>query len=267
MTSVAFPPLPRLQKSDGKWVPGKTLQEQESLIHHYIDLLVHCLNTEISTFKNAVDLCRWHNFTTFDIICDPVRGDSFGCLKGNEYHFWITNLFLSVKSVIAFRALTIYSLLAPVLEMLLPQKVIALAKDQTDLSSQKLQSGLEKTTDRPDLITSILGKSNEAQAQAQASTISQPELVSNCAILIVAGSETSASLLSGLTYYMPVLKNPMEIRESFQSYNDINSQAVSTLPYLIAVIEEAFCCYPPVSGIQPRIIPKGGAMIDGEWVP
>ncbi|KAJ5702437.1 Cytochrome monooxygenase lcsI [Penicillium malachiteum] len=120
------------------------------------------------------------------------------------------------------------------------------------------------------LITSILGKSNEAQNQAN--TISQRELASNCAILIVAESETSASLLSGLTYYM--LKNPpayekleKEIRESFQSYNDINFQAVSTLPYLNAVVEEILRCYPPVSGIQPRIVPKGGVTIDGEIVP
>ena len=98
------------------------------------------------------------------------------------------------------------------------------------------------------------------------------EMEANAAVLILAGSETTASVLSGLTYY--ILTNPSahqrlldEIRGAFKSYDEINSQSVSQLTYLNAALEETLRVFPPVPGATPRIVPKGGAGIDGEFVP
>lgn len=88
--------------------------------------------------------------------------------------------------------------------------------------------------------------------------ISDPELLSNAAILFMAGSETTATLLVGTTYYM--LRNPetmkravKEVRSAFPSEEDITFASVSSkLPYMLACLEETLRLYPPVVTILIR---------------
>ena len=98
------------------------------------------------------------------------------------------------------------------------------------------------------------------------------KLQANCSLLIIGGSETTATLLSGVTYYL--LTNPeamrkltAEIRSSFKSEEDIDFMSVSTLPYLLACLDEALRMYPPVPLGLPRVVPKGGATVSGHFVP
>jgi cytochrome P450 len=95
-------------------------------------------------------------------------------------------------------------------------------------------------------------------------------MISQANAFIVAGSETSTTLLSGLTYYL--LKNPdilrnlqMEVRRAFQDPVSINSDSSSKLPYLFAIIEEGLRIFPPVAFGPPRISP--GATVDGHYIP
>ncbi len=59
------------------------------------------------------------------------------------------------------------------------------------------------------------------------------------------------------------LKN--EIREHFESYDDITVAKAQKLPYLQAVILEGLSIHPPGSYGFPRISP--GATVDGMWIP
>ena len=96
----------------------------------------------------------------------------------------------------------------------------------------------------------------------------------NAGVLIVAGSETTSTLLSGVTYLL--LRNPEtlkrlteEVRSSFQSEEEITFQSVNGLNYMLACLNEALRCYSPVPVGLPRFIPQGygGATIAGEVVP
>lgn len=98
------------------------------------------------------------------------------------------------------------------------------------------------------------------------------EIEATSSILIIAGSETTATLLSGATYLL--LQHPRvletltrEIRSSFQAENDINFQNVAQLPYLHAVLEESLRLYPPVPSTFPRRTPSPGEMVCGRFVP
>ena len=105
--------------------------------------------------------------------------------------------------------------------------------------------------------------------------MTSPELMSTCRALLVAGSETTATLLSGATYLLlqhpPVLARlQSEIRASFSSAKEITPVSLvsaSRLPYLEAVLTEALRCYPPVPSTLPRITGAAGAIIDGQFVP
>ncbi|KAM0539816.1 hypothetical protein ACHAO7_011808 [Fusarium culmorum] len=94
----------------------------------------------------------------------------------------------------------------------------------------------------------------------------------NSSLLIVAGSETTATLLSGVTYQL--LTNPeaykklvTEIRSAFATEEDITATAVDQQTYLLAVLSEGLRMYPPVPGALGRLIPKGGDFVEGHWFP
>jgi cytochrome P450 len=87
----------------------------------------------------------------------------------------------------------------------------------------------------------------------------------------MAGSETTISLLSGLTNHL--LRNRRcydklvaEIRGSFKQESDISSRQLSELPYFNACLEEGLRIFPPVPIGLLRTVPEGGATIDGNLV-
>lgn len=97
------------------------------------------------------------------------------------------------------------------------------------------------------------------------------KLQANSSLLIIAGSETTATQLSGVTYFL--MTNPEimkkvteEVRSSFKSKEDIDFVSVNKLAYMKACLNESFRLYPPVASGLPRIVPAGGAMVCGEYI-
>ena len=97
-------------------------------------------------------------------------------------------------------------------------------------------------------------------------------LVANAELLIIGGSETTATLLSGVTYY--ILRNPdvlnrlvEEVRTTFGSEDDINLVSVGQLTYMLAVLNEGLRIHPPVANGLPRQVPYGGAKILDQYIP
>ena len=105
--------------------------------------------------------------------------------------------------------------------------------------------------------------------------MTREEIISNSGVLLVAGSETTATLLSGATYYL--LSNPVvlkklqaEIRDAFRNEDDITPLSVRSpgkLPYLEAVLTESLRMYPPIPASLPRMTGSKGDIIDGCFVP
>lgn len=98
-------------------------------------------------------------------------------------------------------------------------------------------------------------------------------LSSNAMVLAAAGSETTATLLAGVTYLL--LSNPQameklktEVRSAFNSPEEITVTSVNTrLPYMLTCLNEALRMYPPVTGSLVRVIAKGGATVAGQVIP
>lgn len=98
------------------------------------------------------------------------------------------------------------------------------------------------------------------------------EVCEQAAVVVVAGSETTASVLSAVTYLL--LTNPSVlaklatiIRTTFKLEADINSITVNNIDYLLAVLSEALRLCPPVPGFFARITPPEGCVIAGNFVP
>jgi cytochrome P450 len=89
--------------------------------------------------------------------------------------------------------------------------------------------------------------------------------------MIVAGSETSATTMAILTYWLcrtPHVyeKLKQEVRSRYASSSEITSMN-ATFPYLTAVINEILRLFPPMSFGTPRVVPEGGETVDELFVP
>jgi cytochrome P450 len=260
----------RLRRNLSHAFSDKALRGQESLIMSYVDLLVHKLS-EHAEAGNSVDIMRWYNYTTFDIIADLSFGEPLYCLRDSEYHMWVNMVFLSLKGipVIAIRAKYMIFRWIDYFKSLFQdtQTVVRARKEFFDMARARVTARLEKETDRPDFFTFIL-QNQDKESRA----LTRGEMDANAVIFLVAGSETTATTLSGTTYLL--LKNQgaytrlvREIRSSFKSADEITIDRVNELPFLLAVLQEGLRYYPPVPTGFPRVVPGQGQEISGHYIP
>jgi len=93
--------------------------------------------------------------------------------------------------------------------------------------------------------------------------------------MLTAGSETTATHLCGATWYLLTHPDALrrvqdEVRAAFKTADEITLRSVrepGRLPYLNAVIQESFRCYPSLPAALPRITGPEGTIIDGKYVP
>lgn len=153
----------------------------------------------------------------------------------------------------------------PLLLLIVPPELSAKRKEHLELTKQKLLKRMELDAERPDLLEGLLRKKEDLGMDFET-------LRMTASLLIIAGSETTATLLSGVTYLLTqhpeaLAKLTREVRTSFAREEDINFVSVSQLPYMMACLDEGLRIYPPAPlGLQ-RDVPKGGAEIAGYWVP
>ncbi|KAL0935178.1 cytochrome p450 [Colletotrichum truncatum] len=277
----------RRQMSHG--FSDRALREQQPVIMKYVDIFIQRLKEQQPKQHRPVDLTLWYNYCSFDIIGDLAFGEPFGCLDNSEYHPWVRTVFDLIKVGVVFQTANHYSFLRKIITSVLSTETMRQRRmDHKDMTMQKVLRRIElgKTGPRPDLIEGLLKKKDEwvCKTRTHQTThlvivqmlfkvnMSLDELEANSSILIIAGSETTATVLSGVTYLL--LKNPdkmaklaKEVRTMFQSEDEIDFTSVNKLTYMLACLDEALRMYPPVPTGLPRVVPEGGATISGRYVP
>ncbi|KAH6951256.1 cytochrome P450 [Ilyonectria sp. MPI-CAGE-AT-0026] len=244
----------------------RSLRSQQPIIMGYIDKLISRLHEHCKS--GNVDLMSWYNFTTFDIIGDLAFGESFGCLENSDYHPWVRNIFAVVKVASVVQLSTHFPWLRVLIINVLSSPLSRNRQSShRKLTREKLLRRIElgKNQERPDLIEGLLKKKDEWNMPSG-------HLERNASVLIVAGSESTATALSGITYLLT--KNPEalrqlteEIRSSFKSEEEIDFVSVNKLTYLLACLDEGLRMYPPVPSGLPRVSPEEGATVSGQYVP
>ena len=148
---------------------------------------------------------------------------------------------------------------------LMPKKMVERRQWHIELVEEKVRRRKTRNPEYVDFMSHLL-------VEEEKGNLTIPDLVANANLMVIAGSETTASILSGTTYLL--LKHPRvmnkllkEVRGSFTSADQINSVNLSELQYINAVLDESFRLYPPAAGSHPRRTPPEGADIVGNWLP
>ncbi|OTA64804.1 cytochrome P450 [Hypoxylon sp. EC38] len=247
----------------------RALREQEPLITHYVDGAMKRLS-ENAEAERHVDLSSWFNFITFDTIGDLMFGhDVFKCVEKSRYHPLISQTLARFEMLVfAIAIQSIAPWLASVLNVLMPRRIRERQRAQANTIGSMVKERLHKTSSRPDFTTLILREGKRGER----SMLENGEIYPTSAQIVLAGSETVATALSGclaLLLQSPdvMAKLKLEIRTSFKSENEMNSFTLPNQKYLLAVIHEAMRLYPPTPNFLRRYVPPGGCIIQGCFIP
>ncbi|KAK0640198.1 NAD-dependent protein deacetylase hst2-1 [Lasiodiplodia hormozganensis] len=242
----------------------RALKLQEPLIKRYVDQLVDLMRRTTKENGDAkLDMVKLYNCTTFDIMGDLTFGEPLGLLEQSEYTPWVRAVFGSIKAQHLARIMMEYPVLGKLAVLFTPKGLDEQVRVHFQHSADRVDRRLAKSDDgKPDIWGLVLDKGKDL--------ISLGQMHANSSLFMIAGTETTATLLSGLTWYL--LKNPDKLKKAVEevrsrSEEDLSLEELPRLPYLNACFEEGLRVYPPVPIGLPRETPEGGNMICGEWVP
>lgn len=247
----------------------RALKQQEPLFKTYVNKLVDTLRaTSAADRSHRVDMVSMYNFTTFDIMGDLTFGESLGMLETSGYHTWVASIFANFRFGIYLHCIRYFPVLEGFLLRCIPQSVKDKQEEHNAFSQLRVDRRLEKQDARPDIWGLVL----ERNGQDNLLSLSRSQMYAHSNLFMIAGTETTATLLSGLTFYL--LANPermkkltTELRRTFDSEEEISIERLQSLKFLQACIEEGLRMYPPISNGLPRLVPPTGALIDGQEVP
>ena len=234
----------RQRKILGPAFSEHALREQEYILQKYSDLLISRLREQ----GDEIDIIEWYNYTTFDVTGDLCFADSFHCLEAGDNHPWVAAVYRGVKFGMILTAFDYFPPMGAVVKWCIPPSVREKARESFIYTQKKIDQRIALKSDRPDFIKYILENNREGG-------MTREDINSTVTLLVLAGSETSATTLTAATYYS--LNHPRvferlkkEIRDAFDhDLSSVTVSAVSELPYLHAVITEALRLHPnnPVS--------------------
>lgn len=207
------------------------------------------------------------SFVVFDIIGDLGFGESFHCLDNSALHPWVAELFTYSKVGAAVATLRHYTTIFNILMRCLPAKDFDAAQARYKWGAEKTHRPLDLDIQREDFVSRILQYSDNDDFR-----MSLPELENNMNLLMFAGSDNCATVLSGTVTYL--VKTPQaleslvqELRSAHRDPSEMVFSSVQSLSYLVAVLEEGLrLCPPNPSGIQ-HVVPPGGDTVCGQWLP
>lgn len=256
----------RLRKIFSRAFSKPALTAQEPLITEKVDLLIQNLK-EASNEGKTVNMVDMHCFTVFDIIADLMFGESLHLLddENSPNASWVRSVPGYIAASICLGAIAKFPIVRVTLALFAPRLVAKHYKKFLKSTSDKVDKRLSVKEERGDIIH-FLSDPNEKMC------LTRPEIDSAAVVLMLAGSDTTPSILCGLNYLLlshgaVLAKLVQEIRTSFKSDSEITLESVFKLDYLGACIDEGFRVYPAAPIGFPREVPVGGTSICGSFVP
>ncbi|KAI2633635.1 benzoate 4-monooxygenase cytochrome P450 [Hypomontagnella submonticulosa] len=270
-TSIVSEARPEVHREMRSYLSGafsdRAILEQEDLVAKSIDKFIRLLDIRGSG-ENGVDMSTMFESMTFDIAGDLAFGEAFGALDGDKRHPWISTVLDGLPGMVIADISNRSPLMGKALQIFKRADIESSTAD-ADFNEEQcyeaVKRRISKETDRKDFLTRIL-------QDRDPKVVSDMQIAAHSSDLMVAGSDTTASGLIAIVYYLLQFPSTMtkltaEIREAFDQYSQINHASTIPLQYLRAVILEALRIYPPVSIGMPRVVPEGGDTVDGYFLP
>ncbi|KAA8913666.1 cytochrome P450 [Sphaerosporella brunnea] len=238
------------------------VREYEPLINEYLDPFLKAIE-ERGKDVQGVNMEEWFKYLIFDTAGALSTGESFDALKGGVPHRWM-KMVTGLLDMAAYH--TVLSRITGIkflLSLITPHLMVEERKFHTDWIKDHVNRRIASPSDRKDFLHHFIEKDGST-------TCSVEQLYAHTSHFLPGTTETTAIVILATFYHL--LKTPAawhqlqeEIRRAFTSVEDINSTALSALPYLNAVLREGLRIMPGFSNGFPRYSP--GAVVSGHFVP
>lgn len=276
----------------------KALRGYEERIKVYQDQLIAQIE---KSGDNGIDMTKWFNLFSFDVMGDLAFGKPFGMLLSSEAH-WAIKLLVEGMEVVAYMFPTWFFRTAVSLPKLMDDWLRFI-----DYCSQKLDERMnvrnitrascqhadisQMTVTTPDMMSSLLEPHKDMKPTADELNM----LRGDSQLIVVAGrsvdsasskqyfsrnptpltcfcSDTTASTFASILYEL--VRNPEhiskvreEITPNLTSTGDVLDQKIQHLNHLNGVINETLRLHPPVPTALPRCTPPEGLEIGDKHIP
>ncbi|MCJ1379491.1 hypothetical protein MMC17_002592 [Xylographa soralifera] len=241
------------------------MRNEDILIRRTDEFLNAIGNVRSEDGNKGINIVRMFNYMTFNIMGEMSFGDSWDLqLKQQPEHryHWADVIVNSTYMNDVMRAVVCVPGLFSLLEWFPPAHSRRTLYRHADYATEHTEA---LQTNRKDFVYHILNAKGPAP--------NPKEIASHFNVIMMAGAVTTATFLSGVLYYLghshqALAKLQDELRTTFQCTEAINSNGLLGCVYLNAVIEEGLRIYPPAGAAHlSRIIPKGGCVISGSFIP
>ena len=240
-----------------------SLRTQEPVIVEVAQRMVYALKERCGT---PVDISLVFQWALIDVMGELMLGQSFDCLKNFESPTWVSLMATGKKSFAVIQMVLSFTVPALLYKAILHLPVVQKWIQSLELTKEKTKQRLDRgASARRDVMTLMW---EEAQGASMIITRDRVERLGS--LLFFVGYETTATALSGIIWGL--LAAPEAYRRLTDEIRDLRKEdlrpaTLLSLSYLNGVIQEGLRSHNPVGIAVTRIVPKGGAFIDGYHLP
>jgi cytochrome P450 len=254
----------------------KTIANLEPVVAETIAVLVAQVD-KYSAAGDNINIRRYLNYFTIDLFAELLYGNSLGCLERGDDVVDAETRDGKVYKVPFIKSLHNSTVMGTVLGMeapLLPVTKWCLAwhpyraagADYENIIYHNTKKRLRDPDAEDDIFSKLLknGKGEDLG-------LSVGEILAECSVMMNAGTDTTTAALTNTIYL--IYKHPAvlsKLRRELDAATGTSDvppySAVSDLPYLRACIEESLRVRPASSMGLPRVVPKGGRTIAGQFI-
>ncbi|KAI0399882.1 cytochrome P450 [Xylaria palmicola] len=241
----------------------KALRSYDSRVLKYADQFVAQMRRREG---QAINVTGWLEWYAFDVMGDLAFGRSFKALETGKSHIYIDTMHQT--SALPLGCLGTTPWVIQTITNLVPKRLnpfMTLVR----YSDECIEERKRRKPAEPDIMTPILAAGafyEDPQADALL-------LVGDARLIIIAGSDTSASALIHSFYELARDADVVRrIREELEQHGIRNDETLSItqlqyLEYLNAFINETLRMHPTNPGGLFRLTPAGGVKIGGHYLP
>lgn len=246
------------------WAPAfseKAVRDYETRISGLIDLLV----TKIAAYKGTpANVKLWFNLFSFDAMSLLAFGKDYGMLESGQKHWALDLLDEGMQPLAYWLPPWFFRVLVKI-----PgagagyQKFVKFCVDE--LSWRVKNAKLAESKGGNDMMSWILRAYQDIDRPER-----DPLLQADARLIIVAGSDTTASALTYLFYHLAQHRDQVEkLRRELSGLTsgDFHDQDINQAQHLNGCIWEALRLHPPVPSGVSRLTPPQGIEADGKHIP
>lgn len=139
---------------------ARAMADQQPLINEFIDMFLQRLRDHGQNGMRPINMTKWYEWATFDIIGNLAFGESFGCLQNSKSHPWVNILFASMKFIPTMQAVTdfpfFWAMKPILLALFMPQEAVKGRQANIEFSRQALKRRLKLGKSRPDFVEAMI---------------------------------------------------------------------------------------------------------------